>query len=84
MRIIHYLARMRLEDGGVVRAMLDIINDRGFDWGGAVERSRAGYDAFYTAVDALLERVLARHGWFVLYDLHTYNHRRDGSDAPPA
>ena len=49
-----------------------------------VERSLARYDAFYTAVDDLLERVLARHGGFVLFDLHTYNHRRDGPGGPTA
>ncbi len=49
-----------------------------------VARSLAEYDAFY----ALLERVLRererRHGCFVLLDLHSYNHRRDGADGPPA
>jgi len=49
-----------------------------------IERSLAEYDAFY----ALLERVLRererRHGCFVLLDLHSYNYRREGADAPPA
>ena len=48
-----------------------------------VERSLARYDAFYEAADDLLQRVIARHGGFVLYDLHTYNHRRDGSGPEP-
>ena len=49
-----------------------------------VARSLAEYDAFY----ALLERVLRererRHGRFVVLDLHSYNHRREGADGPAA
>ena len=49
-----------------------------------IARSLAEYDAFY----ALLERVLRererRHGSFVLLDLHSYNHRREGPDGPAA
>ena len=46
-----------------------------------VDGSRELYDAFH---DALAERLdaLAASGPFVLYDVHTYNHRRDGADAP--
>lgn len=46
-----------------------------------VARSVAEYDAFY----ADLERVLldkAKLGSFVVLDLHSYNHRRDGPNAP--
>ena len=47
------------------------------------EGSLRTYDAFY---DALAERldVLADRGPFVLLDVHSYNHRRDGADQPPA
>jgi N-formylglutamate deformylase len=49
-----------------------------------IARSLAEYDAFY----ALLERVLrereGRHGRFVLLDVHSYNHRRQGADGPAA
>ena len=31
----------------------------------------------------LLDSVVARHGRFVLFDVHSYNHRRNGADAPP-
>ena len=48
-----------------------------------VERSLAGYDAFYTALADQLD-VLAARGAFVVLDLHSYNHRRDGFPAPPA
>ncbi len=49
-----------------------------------VERSLAGYDAFYAAAHALFSDLEQRYGHFVVFDLHTYNHRRDGPDAPPA
>lgn len=42
------------------------------------------YDRFYGAVDGILERLSRRWERFVILDLHTYNHRRDGVDAPPA
>jgi len=49
-----------------------------------VERSLAEYDAFYKALSGLYAELAARHGRFVVFDLHTYNHRRDGLDAPAA
>ena len=49
-----------------------------------VEASLRDYDAFYADVRTLFEEMAERHGLFVVYDLHTYNHRRDGPDSPPA
>lgn len=49
-----------------------------------VERSLAEYDAFYAAVEDVLTEKERRHGRFVVYDIHSYNHRRDGPAAPPA
>ena len=49
-----------------------------------VERSRAGYDAFYATLAGILDRAQAAFGRFVVYDLHSYNHRRSGPTAPPA
>jgi N-formylglutamate amidohydrolase len=49
-----------------------------------VERSLAEYDAFYAALHELYSRLAARHDRFVVYDLHTYNHRRDGPGSPAA
>ena len=49
-----------------------------------VDRSLAQYDAFYARAMALLAEIEARHGRFVVFDLHTYNHRRDGADGPVA
>jgi N-formylglutamate deformylase len=49
-----------------------------------VARSLALYDAFYGEMQDLLQEVADRHGRFVVFDLHSYNHRRDGRDAAPA
>lgn len=48
-----------------------------------VERSLEEYDSFFAALAERLDEVAAR-GPFVLYDIHSYNHRRDGADAEPA
>ena len=45
--------------------------------------SLATYDEFYDALAPRLD-ALAERGPFVLLDVHSYNHRRDGADAPPA
>ena len=46
-----------------------------------VEGSLAVYDEFYAELGRRLDEVAAR-GPFVVYDVHSYNHRRDGADAP--
>jgi N-formylglutamate amidohydrolase len=46
-----------------------------------VDRSLALYDAFYADLGALCDAAAAR-GRFVVLDLHSYNHRRGGPDAP--
>lgn len=49
----------------------------------AVERSRAEYDEYYARMRTILDRIAAR-GPFVVLDVHSYNHRRDGRDEPPS
>ncbi|MYK20047.1 N-formylglutamate amidohydrolase [Candidatus Poribacteria bacterium] len=49
-----------------------------------IDRSLAGYDAFYAEVHALLRDVEQQFGHFIVFDLHSYNHRRNGPSAPPA
>ena len=44
--------------------------------------SLAVYDEFYARLGERLDAVAAR-GPFVLLDVHSYNHRRDGADADP-
>jgi hypothetical protein len=49
-----------------------------------VEQSLAVHDAYYAMLRQLLHDIEERHGCFVVLDIHSYNHRRDGPDAPPA
>ncbi len=49
-----------------------------------IARSLAEYDAFYDDVKQLLDEKVRQYGRFVLFDLHSYNHRRDGPNAPAA
>lgn len=46
--------------------------------------SRAGYDTFYAHAFDWLSRVAEQHGRFVVLDIHSYNHRRDGATGTPA
>ena len=48
-----------------------------------VDRSLANYDAVYDVLGGILDRAARRYGRFVVLDLHSYNHRRSGPDAPP-
>jgi N-formylglutamate deformylase len=49
-----------------------------------IERSLELHERFYTMLGALLEEKRRRYGRFVVYDIHSYNHRRDGPDGPAA
>lgn len=49
-----------------------------------VDRSLAQYDSFYQALETLYTDLARRHGGFVVYDVHTYNHRREGPNRPEA
>lgn len=49
-----------------------------------IEHSLANYDAFYAEMHRLFSGLEHRFGHFVVYDLHTYNHRRNGPDGEPA
>jgi len=48
-----------------------------------LDRSQEEYDAFYEAVANVLDEKERRYGAFVVYDLHSYNHRRGGPDSEP-
>lgn len=45
---------------------------------GCVERSREEYDLFYSTIENLCAEFLERHPRIVVFDLHSYNHRRNG------
>ncbi|MCB0192204.1 MAG: N-formylglutamate amidohydrolase [Anaerolineae bacterium] len=49
-----------------------------------VERSLQQYDAFYAAAQQLFTALEQKFGRFVVFDLHSYNHRREGPDGPLA
>jgi N-formylglutamate deformylase len=49
-----------------------------------VERSLALYDGFYEQLARHLDRVAQQRRTFLVLDVHSYNHRRQGADAPPS
>jgi len=49
-----------------------------------IGRSLSVYDAFYDEMRGLLHRLVQRYGRVVVLDLHSYNHRREGTDGPVA
>jgi len=51
---------------------------------GLIERSLAAYDDFYATLERIEAERAERHGRFVVFDLHAYNHRRDGPEGVPA
>ncbi len=46
-------------------------------------RSLKEYDAFYEELRHLFDEMKAKHGRFVVFDLHAYNFRRRGPNQPP-
>ena len=46
-------------------------------------RSLAIHAEYYAMLAALLDGLAARHERFLVIDVHSYNHRRDGPEAPP-
>jgi N-formylglutamate amidohydrolase len=49
-----------------------------------LDRSLAEYDAFYEAMYRLMRDLEERYGRFLVFDLHSYNHRRNGPYNVPA
>lgn len=50
----------------------------------SVAKTMSEYRAYYAAVLEILEDLEREYGRFVVLDLHSYNHRREGALAPPA
>ncbi|MFD2057957.1 N-formylglutamate amidohydrolase [Mesorhizobium calcicola] len=48
-----------------------------------INESLACHDAFYAELKRVLINVEKRYGRFVLVDVHSYNHRREGPDGVP-
>ena len=49
-----------------------------------IQRSLAAYDEFYDRVRDFLQRAIDRYGSVVVYDIHSYNHRREEDNREPA
>jgi len=49
-----------------------------------IDRSLQQYDAFYVALRERLAALEREHGHFVVFDFHSYNHRREGQNGPAA
>lgn len=49
-----------------------------------IKRSLLEYDAFYNETFNVLKDLQRQFGKFVVFDLHSYNHMRGGSDDQPA
>lgn len=49
-----------------------------------IARTLADYDRFYTTLEQVFTDLEQRFGQFVVFELHTYNHRRLGDTALPA
>ena len=48
-----------------------------------IQRTLQEYDQFYTKTKQLLKRLEKLYQHFVIFDLHSYNHRRDGPLSQP-
>lgn len=48
-----------------------------------LEHSLEEYDDFYRELEQVLTPIANRYKHFVVFDLHTYNYRRAGPEAPP-
>lgn len=48
-----------------------------------VKRSLDQYDAYYSRIKKLFTETQEQFGKFVVFDVHSYNHKRNGPDAPP-
>jgi N-formylglutamate deformylase len=49
-----------------------------------IDRSLTAYDAFYAHLRLLLDDLTSRYARVVVFDLHCYNHCRQGAGYPPA
>ncbi|MEX1011489.1 MAG: N-formylglutamate amidohydrolase [Balneolaceae bacterium] len=50
----------------------------------SVERSLAIYDRFYADSKVFLSKIILKYGYVIVYDIHSYNHMREGPFSEPA
>ncbi len=48
-----------------------------------IKNSLEIYDAFYTKLKRTLDELTKIHGHVIVYDIHSYNYKRNGPDNPP-
>ncbi len=48
-----------------------------------IERSLAEYDSYYLLIKEIFTETQEKYGKFLLFDIHSYNHKRSGADAEP-
>lgn len=48
-----------------------------------IEQSLSQHDCFYRRMAKWIEAMIEEYGKVLLLDIHSYNHRRNGPDAPP-
>ena len=48
-----------------------------------IEKSLEEYDAYYSLIKEILTETRKKYGKFVLYDIHSYNHKRNGAGSEP-
>jgi hypothetical protein len=48
----------------------------------AISASLGVHDAYYAMLETYLRGIEQQYGAFVLLDIHSYNHRRDGAEGP--
>ncbi|MBC2712400.1 MAG: N-formylglutamate amidohydrolase [Desulfosarcina sp.] len=48
-----------------------------------IKTSLEEYDEFYSELRHILSEIESRYGRFVVFDLHSYNHRRKGPESQP-
>ncbi len=49
-----------------------------------IARSLSLYETFYDRLETILQEKSQQHDRFVILDIHSYNYRRSGANAPPA
>ena len=66
------------EDAWGLQVWRDVLPDE------VAARSLEEYDDFYAVLESLYSELERDHGRFVVFDLHSYNHRREGPEGPEA
>jgi N-formylglutamate deformylase len=47
-----------------------------------LQKSYQNYDDFYRQTEAIINQKINKYGFALVYDIHSYNYRRNGAEAP--